>query len=222
MPTSPATPTSTGASSGRVRILEAALTCFGQHGVAGTSLKVIAEMAGVSQALIVHHFGSKDGLRQACDDHILSMLREHMRAASAEGPQLDVLAAFRRRQDAQASVLPYLARSLADGNPATAELVDEVADEVLRAMEVGTATGAYVPTEHPRERALVLLIWSLGAVALHEHVQRLLGADLAGEPADLLPYLRGATEMLNHGLFSEQLRDGVRDAMTHLEQERSP
>lgn len=205
---------------GRERILHAAIARFAEHGAAGTSLKVIAEDAGVSQALIVHHFGSKDALRHACDDHILAMFREQLAEVAAEGADLDVLGAFRRRQEAQASILPYLARSLAEGTPAVADLVDELAAEVVRQMEVGVANGTYVPAANARERAIVLLIWSLGAVTLHEHVQRLLGADLAGEPVELLPYLRGASEMLTNGLFTEQLRDGVRDAIAQLEEER--
>ena len=98
-------------------------------------------------------------------------------------------------------------------------LVDELAEETVHSMESNVAAGTYVPTEHPRERALVLLIWSLGAVTLHDHVRRLLGADLAGEPKALLPYLRGATELLTAGLFAPALHDNVRDAIARLEQE---
>ena len=205
--------------SARERILDAAIARFAEHGVAGTSLKAIAEQADVSQALIVHHFGSKQGLRDACDAHIIGVIRDQMRQAADEGADLDVLAAFRRRQQAQAHALPYLARALSEGGPAAVALVDELAEETLRSTEQGVADGTYVPAAHPRERALVLLIWSLGAVTLHEHVKRLLGADLTGEPAALLPYLRGATELLTDGLFSEDLRDSVRDAVARLEQE---
>jgi AcrR family transcriptional regulator len=203
----------------RQRILDAAIARFAEHGVAGTSLRVIAEQAGVSQGLIVHHFESKDGLRDACDAEVLGVIRDQMRTAAAEGGDLDVLAAFRRRQQAQAHALPYLARALSEGGAAAVTLVDDLAEETLRSMEQGVADGTYVRTSHPRERALVLLIWSLGAVTLHEHVKRLLGADLTGEPAALLPYLRGATELLTDGLFSDDLRDSVRDAVARLEQE---
>jgi AcrR family transcriptional regulator len=208
-----------GGGSGRERILAAAITKFAEDGLAGTSLKTIADEAGVTQGLIVHHFGSKEGLRKACDDHVLGKIREQLRIAADQGTQLDVLEAFRRRQKQHAAALPYLARALADGAPSVAALVDELAEEIIRSMEQNVANGVYVPTEYPRERALVLLIWSLGAVTLHEHVRRLLGADLTGEPAALLPYLRGATEMLTDGLFTEALRDNVREAVVHLEQE---
>lgn len=40
---------------------------FGQRGVKATTMRAIADAVGVSPALIVHHFGSKDGLRDAVD-----------------------------------------------------------------------------------------------------------------------------------------------------------
>ncbi len=205
--------------SARERILEAAIDRFAEDGVTGTSLKAIAEQAEVSQALILHHFGSKDTLREACDARILGELREQMRLSAEQGVELDILEAFRRRQQHHPAALPYLARSLAEASPSVVALVDELATETLRSMEQGVANGAYVPTEHPRERAMVMLIWSLGAVTLHEHVRRLLGADLTGEPAALLPYFRGATELLTDGLFSERMHGNVRDAISRLEQE---
>lgn len=32
----------------------------------------MATATGISEALIFHHFGSKDGLRTACDEHVLT------------------------------------------------------------------------------------------------------------------------------------------------------
>lgn len=207
---------------GRARILDAAVGRFAAHGYAGVSLKVIAADAGVSPALVVHHFGSKEGLARACDDLVLGAIRDGLRQALAEGGQMDVLAAFRRRHQAHADALPYLARALSEGGPGIDELVDELAEETVRAMELAVDNGTYRPTERPRERALVLLTWSLGAVVLHGHLQRLLGADITGEPEALLPYLRGATDILAGGLFTPAFEHGVREAVARLEQERAP
>ena len=216
MPTSPSSPADR---SGRDRILDAAITRFAEDGVAGTSLKAVAEEAGVSQALIVHHFGSKEGLREACDACVVGGFREQMRRAAAEGQRLDVLESFRRRQEHHAFSLPYLARCLSEGRPAVDALVDELAEETVRSMEMSVANGVYRPSDHPRERAVVLLIWSLGAVTLHDHMRRLLGADLTGQPRELLPYLRGATDLLTRGLFTEAFHVNVRDAIAQLERE---
>lgn len=46
----------------RTALLEAALLCFGRHGYDGTSIRMVAELAGRPLSLISHHFGGKDGL----------------------------------------------------------------------------------------------------------------------------------------------------------------
>ena len=52
-------------------IIRAALRVFGEHGIDATSLREIARVAEVSPALIVHHFGSKQGLIAAVDEAAL-------------------------------------------------------------------------------------------------------------------------------------------------------
>lgn len=49
----------------RNQILEAALSCFAKHGYDKTSTEAIAKAAGVSQGIIFHHFGTKEGLFSA-------------------------------------------------------------------------------------------------------------------------------------------------------------
>ena len=43
-------------------LLQAALTCFAQHGFDGTSMRTIAEKAKRPLSLLSHHFGGKEGL----------------------------------------------------------------------------------------------------------------------------------------------------------------
>ena len=70
------------------RIRDAAIGLFAERGVAATTVREIAEAAAVSPGLVIHHFGSKDALRAACDEHIAASLREQkakgMQAASQE------------------------------------------------------------------------------------------------------------------------------------------
>ena len=51
----------------RARIRDSAIVYFGRHGFQSATVRAIAADAGVSPALVIHHFGSKDGLREACD-----------------------------------------------------------------------------------------------------------------------------------------------------------
>ena len=201
---------------GRSRIRDAAIAEFGKNGVDGTSLKVIAERADVSQALIVHHFGSKQGLRTDCDRHVASRIREQKLEALAEGPNLDPLAALRRSADNR-DVLRYLARTLGDGSPEVASLIDELVADALEYETEGIDTGLIKPSRHPRERMVVLVLWSLGLLMLHEQLERLIGVDLLGDPDQFGPYLLPVVEMFSEGVLAEGLYEHTRAAFEHQE-----
>lgn len=49
----------------RERILDAARSCFAERGYAGTSLRWVADNAGVTQPLVSHYFGTKERLFEA-------------------------------------------------------------------------------------------------------------------------------------------------------------
>ena len=58
----------------RARIRDAALRLFAERGMDGATIRDIARAAGVSAGLVRHHFGSKDGLRAACDSYALDQI----------------------------------------------------------------------------------------------------------------------------------------------------
>jgi AcrR family transcriptional regulator len=188
----------------RARIRDAAIVRFGRDGLRATSLRTIAADAGVSAGLVVHHFGSKEGLRAACDEHVVATIRREKHAAMASGPQMDGLGALRQAEETQ-PLLRYLARVLVDPSPAVAALVDELVDDAVAYTEEGVRTGLLRPSRDPRARAVVLTMWSLGALVLHEHVARLLGADLTADTAGLLAYSLPATELLGEGALTPEV-----------------
>lgn len=55
----------------RGAVLKAAEKLFAMRGFAGTSMRDLAKESGVSQPLIHHHFGSKQGLYSAVKGHVL-------------------------------------------------------------------------------------------------------------------------------------------------------
>ena len=55
----------------RCAALNAAQRLFAEKGFAGTSMREIASLAGVSQPLIHYHFGSKDGLYSAVKGRLM-------------------------------------------------------------------------------------------------------------------------------------------------------
>ena len=195
----------------RARIRDAAIVRFADTGVAATSIRQIAADAGVSAGLVIHHFGSKDALRVACDTHVAAMVRERKQRAAAAGAGLDPVAALRDAGEGP-PLLRYLARTLVDGSPHVAELVDELVEDAVGYMATGIETGMLKPVDDLRGCATVLTLWSLGSVVLHEHVQRLTGVELTQDPAATGGWTIPASEILSKGVLAEGLYDRVRAA----------
>ena len=188
----------------QARIRDAALACFAEQGFAATTVRTIAARAGVSAALVIHHFGSKARLRTACDTFVSGYVRERKLAAMRAGPGLDPLSLLRSEDD-RLPLLAYLARALHDDSPAVAALVDELIEDAETVLAAGVESGAVRALDHPRGVAAVLTLWWLGALVLHDHVERVLGVDLTGpvgasqrHPGYTVP----ALEILTRGLLA--------------------
>lgn len=185
------------------RIRDAAIRCFADRGVDRASVRTIAEAAGVSPALVIHHFGSKDRLRVACDRHVAALIREQKSGSMQAGGGVDPVAALRTYGDGP-PLLAYLARTLTDGSPHVSELLEELVADAVAYMATGEANGLLRPSDDPHGRAAVLLLWSMGALVLHEQASRLLGVDLLGASDQLLGYLRPALEVMGRGVLTEE------------------
>ena len=177
----------------RARIRDAALARFGTDGIAGTSVRAVAADAGVSPALVVHHFGSKEGLRQACDGYVLDSIRSGGEAASeALGEVLQAATPVRR----------YLARALLDDTPAAGALFAEIVERTEEWLEAGETEGWVRTSADARARAVTYVSWLLAPLVLGDHVGRLLGGDPA-ETATAVRGTRAGLEMLTNGLFTD-------------------
>ena len=67
------------------RTIAAALDLFARHGVAGTSLQMIADAVGVTKAAIYHQFRAKDAIVLAVAEVELERLEAAVEAAEASG-----------------------------------------------------------------------------------------------------------------------------------------
>jgi AcrR family transcriptional regulator len=78
----------------RQELIEQALKCFLEHGVAGLSLRPMAARVGTSARLLIYHFGSKEGLITAVMDEARARMQESFaqlladRGGAAEGLML--------------------------------------------------------------------------------------------------------------------------------------
>ncbi|MEO9238148.1 MAG: helix-turn-helix domain-containing protein, partial [Jatrophihabitantaceae bacterium] len=115
----------------RANIRNAALRLFAERGHDAVTVREIATAAGVSPGLVVHHFGSKDGLRAAVDAHagesfdaVLAELgSQDLAAMLAGGVATTSIAEAFTRAFPHGSPLPaYLRRLLLTNDPAGAAL----------------------------------------------------------------------------------------------------
>lgn len=78
----------------RRRILVAARSLVAERGIDGTSTRDVADAANVNVATLAHHFGSKDGLHQACIQDMydeLATLSAQLAEVLADDPAPDQL-----------------------------------------------------------------------------------------------------------------------------------
>ncbi len=78
--------------SGRSAIVAAATHLFAQRGFAETSMRQIAEAAGLSKAAIYHHFRDKDRLYRSLLEEAIGSLTEAMKRVLDDGPAHGALA----------------------------------------------------------------------------------------------------------------------------------
>jgi hypothetical protein len=125
-----------------------------------------------------------------------------------------VTAAFRTVGELPAA--KYLARTLVDGAPHVAELVDEIATDAMKYVATGVETGMVKPSNHEWERAAILTIWSLGALVLHEHLERLVGVDITADfsqnPKAVSAYMAPILEIYSQGVFTDTTIELMRAA----------
>src|SRR5699024_3740740 len=145
------------------RILQAALRRFAADGL-GAPLRAVAQDAGISAGLIIHHFGSREALLEACDRRSLEVTREQKQAAIAggAGTVLAQLAAAEK----YAPVVGYVLRRLQAGGPLAERLIEDFIANAKEYFEDGVRAGVLSPSRDPEARVRVLAHMSLGSLVL--------------------------------------------------------
>lgn len=193
---------------GRARIRDAALAVFAERGEKGATIRAIAARAGVSPPLVQHHFGTKAGLRAACDAYALEYLRAEV-AAGIDEARLADPAFTAEALRAGPSVSRYLVRALVDASPGSEALFDELV----------AITEPYLRTQDPdlpvRAKAAVLVAMKLGVSAFAPQLSRVLGLPIHS-PAGTALSGRAELEILNPDLTDPTIFDRARQGLTGL------
>ena len=156
-----------------------ALELFGREGPDRVSIRAVAERAEVSPALVMHHFGSKEGLIAAVDDYFIERVTQYLEDFTAKADPEEAKSVLVSMAD-EPALIAYLGRALAAGEPAGAELFDRLFGLTLEIIESMVEAGLARPVEDRQALATLLLISDLGMIVLRHHVARTLGDDPYG------------------------------------------
>lgn len=184
------------------RIRDSAIAQFAAHGFSKTTVRGIAEAADVSPGLVIHHFGSKDGLRTACDNYVFEALTETKRENAQRSP---LVVAEMLHQGPMRIYAEYLLKSLLERSEHGQRFFDHYIATVEQIIEEGFAGYVFRRGEDRRAQATVIAIVALGTMMLEPRARGGLGTnDLASSMERLAPslldlYLHGFIESVPPG-----------------------
>jgi AcrR family transcriptional regulator len=183
------------------RIRDAAIELFGSRGF-DVGVRAIAEAAGVSPGLVIHHFRSKDGLRKACDDYIAEEIRSEKSQAIRSTDAATWLAQV-AEIESYAPMMAYLVRSMQSGSDLAKMMWQRMIDNAEEYLQEGVDNGLLKPSRDPRARAKYLGLTGGGGFFLY--------LQMHDNPTDLRAVLRDyaeemvlpALEIYSEGLMTD-------------------
>lgn len=158
------------------RIRNAALIRFARDGF-DAGLRAIATDAGVTAGLITHHFGSKDGLRRACDAEVLRLTMEAKSASTYFGGPVDLMTQM-SQVEKYVPATAYAMRSIAEGGELATELLDLFVKDAVSYTAAAVEAGTITPSRNEEARARYLLYSGFGALLLFARYE-------ASDPGDI-------------------------------------
>ena len=189
----------------RALIRDAAIVHFAHDGFRKSSLRAIATTAGVSASLVVHHFGSKEHLRLACDEFVIgNMMAAAHDKSSPAGLQAVIQGYLANPAEYEVDVA-YLSRAIAEESAAGQKFVDTIVDETEAIIRAGIADGSMNASSDPRAEAALIAMTSLAMMTMSSHLARALGFPGRGLGQETMRRLAlPSVELYTHGLYTDE------------------
>jgi AcrR family transcriptional regulator len=170
----------------RANIRDCALALLADRGVEVVTIRDIAACAEVSPALVLHHYGSKQGLVDAVNEHVaglfdamLNQEPEDWTALIDQGPAGS--AGFAEMLLSNLSpgtrVPAYLRRLFLSGDPVGMDLFRRWYQMTLEVTRQGIAAGIMQPVDDVESRAAFLLCNDLSMILFRLHLVDAAGID---------------------------------------------
>lgn len=196
------------------RIRDVAFRLFAEQGFDRVSGRAIARAAGVSPALVIHHFGSVAALRREIDRWVLDNFDRWMQQA-AEGTTPEQIAdeAIREVRDlfrAEPLLGAYLRQLLLEGRDAGYQFFEELFASGRQMVEQLQERGLVRPPVGGDQDARLMLLLSedLGAIMLEPYLSRLLGVGLYSEQF-MERWLNAELDLHTGGIFAKPTTEGA-------------
>jgi len=190
----------------RARIRDAAITLFAERGIPAATIRDIAQAAGVSSGLLRHHFGSKEGLRDACDEYAMAQL-------TAMGARFTEMQVIDRITPQILQMQRYLVRSTMDGSPAGTAMFDRMVD-----YGESWLTATDLKVSDPRAFVAVLSAMKMSMFTARDLLSRALGTDV-GEPLGWFRVLLASVEIFSQPLVTPEAAEQLRKALERMSDE---
>lgn len=182
----------------REQLLSIAVEMFAEQGFAVTSLRSIAKRAGVSPALLIHHFDTKEALiKEAISKTLGSWVADEKAAMlDDESKQLQNWQAVMAKGT---TPLNFFRQVLLAGGDYAQRLFDAAVSETEVLLDQMQSTGRLRELSDKQTTALIMTISGLGSVLLMSQIEKTMGGPISSDHV--------ASRLMNAN--NEMLRDGV-------------
>jgi AcrR family transcriptional regulator len=188
------------------RIREAALRLYAEHGQQATTIRMVAEEAGMSPGAVMHHFKSKDDLSEAVQRAVIAKIRQVVSGVGLTDTP-EVAARARRRAFDQLitenpSIAGYMRRAALEGGPAGVALFAEGFELVRTEMQTMVQAKIARPLPDPEVGLVLYRAIHLAHIVFGPLIEQMLGLSLT-DPAVLERFADAAVDLLTHPVFIE-------------------
>ena len=189
----------------RARIREAALRLYAEHGLQATSIRMVAEEAGLSPGAVMHHFKTKDELAEAVQHAVVAKIREVVSGVGLDQPPPVAARARRQAFDQLITDNPliagYIRRVTLEGGAAGLALFTEAFELVRSEMQALVEAKIARPLPDPEVGLVLYRAINLAHIVFGPLVEQMLGLSLT-DPAVLERFRNAAVDLLTHPVFN--------------------
>ncbi|ODT89715.1 TetR/AcrR family transcriptional regulator [Phenylobacterium sp. SCN 70-31] len=166
---------------GRERLVRTAFVLFAEKGFDSVTVRDIAAASSVSVGLINHHFGSKDGLREAVDEFFIAQFEDAITGAATQelsttlDPAEVIDAWIERHADDWPTIVAYFRRALLEESDWGFSLFQRFYGFVQATVMRMDAAGQIAPDVDRLWLPFLMMYLEIGTMVFDPYIKRVLG-----------------------------------------------